>query len=98
MDQALDTNSFDVKALRDRIGWTQEQVATYLGVNRSVISRLEAGQPISGPVRRLLAILSAAADKGIADTLLAVRVAEAPESLVTGTLAGAERSEGEAAA
>ncbi|RWP31783.1 MAG: XRE family transcriptional regulator [Mesorhizobium sp.] len=62
--------SFDVKALRERIGWTQEQLAQFLGVDRSSISRMENGQTLSGPVLRLLIILAAAADAGTADTLL----------------------------
>lgn len=66
MDQA-----FNVKTLRERIGWTQEQLAQYLGgVDRSMISRLENGQPMSGPVARLIAMLATAADNGTADALL----------------------------
>lgn len=67
--------AFDVKALRERIGWTQEQLAQYLGgVDRSMISRLENGQPMSGPVARLMAMLAAAADEGTADALLEAAV------------------------
>ncbi|MER8941319.1 helix-turn-helix transcriptional regulator [Mesorhizobium sp. M0174] len=62
--------SFEVKALRERIGWTQEQLAQYLGVDRSSISRMENGQTLSGPVLRLLVILAAAADAGTTDALL----------------------------
>lgn len=62
--------SFDVRALRERIGWTQEQMARYLGVDRSSVSRMENGQTLSGPVSRLIVILAAAADAGTAEALL----------------------------
>ncbi|WP_245449607.1 hypothetical protein [Rhizobium leguminosarum] len=32
-------------------------MAEYLGVDRSSISRMENGQPVSGPVERLLSML-----------------------------------------
>lgn len=64
--------SLDIKALRERIGWTQEQLALYLGgVDRSMISRLENGQSMSGPVARLMTMLAEAAEAGTADALLA---------------------------
>jgi DNA-binding transcriptional regulator YiaG len=65
----------DIKALRERIGWTQEQVARYLGVDRSMISRMENGQPMSGPVARLISMLAAAAEAGTADALLVIEPA-----------------------
>ncbi|EHK56842.1 hypothetical protein MAXJ12_12812 [Mesorhizobium alhagi CCNWXJ12-2] len=65
----MDHNPFDVRALRDRIGWTQDRLARFLGVDRSSISRMENGQALSGPVRRLLALLTEAADNGTADAL-----------------------------
>jgi transcriptional regulator with XRE-family HTH domain len=71
--------SFDVKALRERIGWTQEQMARYLGVDRSSVSRMENGQALSGPVLRLIVILAAAADAGTADALL-TETSAAPEA------------------
>lgn len=49
----------DVKALRTSRGWTQDQMATYLGLDRSSVSRIENGAEISGPVRRLLDLLAA---------------------------------------
>lgn len=52
-------DEFDIRALRERIGWTQEQLAEFLGLDRSTVSRIENGQPVSGPVRRLLDSLAA---------------------------------------
>lgn len=53
----------DIVALRKRLEWTQEQLAEYLGVDRSNVSRMEAGQSsVRGPVRRLLAQLSETPD------------------------------------
>jgi len=62
-------HSFDVKALRERIGWKQGRLARYLGVDRSSVSRMENGQPVSGPALRLLEMLCDAADKGLANEL-----------------------------
>jgi transcriptional regulator with XRE-family HTH domain len=44
----------DILALRDKLDWTQEQLAEYLGLDRSSVSRMENGQPPKGPTRRLL--------------------------------------------
>lgn len=44
----------DVKAIREERGWTQAQLGDYLGIDRSSVSRMESGGPISGPVTRLL--------------------------------------------
>lgn len=52
--------SIDVKALRERKGWKQEQLAEFLGVDRSSVSRMENGQAPSGPVRKLLENLASA--------------------------------------
>lgn len=53
------TSDIDVKALRAAKGWTQDQMAEYLGLDRSSVSRIENGSEISGPVRRLLELLQA---------------------------------------
>ena len=45
---------FDVKSLRERLGWTQERLAAELGVDRSMVSRIESGRPTSGSVLILL--------------------------------------------
>jgi DNA-binding XRE family transcriptional regulator len=50
---------FDIRTLREKLGWTQDHLAEYLGVDRSSISRMEHGQPARGPVLRLLAALEA---------------------------------------
>jgi transcriptional regulator with XRE-family HTH domain len=44
----------DVKAIRERRQWTQEQMAEYLGLDRSTVSRLERGQAPTGSTRILL--------------------------------------------
>nr|WP_047573240.1 helix-turn-helix transcriptional regulator [Methylobacterium sp. ZNC0032] len=43
--------------LRLAKGWTQPQLAEFLGVRQATISRLENGQAESGPVSRLLDLL-----------------------------------------
>lgn len=45
--------------LRLAKGWAQPQLAEYLGVTQATVSRLENGQDESGPVSRLLDLLSA---------------------------------------
>jgi transcriptional regulator with XRE-family HTH domain len=50
----------DIRTLRHRRGWTQQAMAHYLGVDRSTVSRLEAGQAPSGPTEKLLAALETA--------------------------------------
>ena len=47
-------DDFDVKALRERLGWTQERLAAELGLDRSSISRMEGGQAPKGPTLKLL--------------------------------------------
>ncbi|WP_350223804.1 helix-turn-helix transcriptional regulator [Rhizobium sp. CNPSo 4039] len=47
----------DIRTLRVRLAWTQDQLADYLGVDRSSVSRMENGGPMNGPVSRLLALL-----------------------------------------
>jgi transcriptional regulator with XRE-family HTH domain len=48
----------DIKLLREKHGWTQDQLAEQLGVDRSSISRMENGGRVRGPVRKLLEKLS----------------------------------------
>jgi transcriptional regulator with XRE-family HTH domain len=47
------------KSLRDRLNWSQQKLADYLGVAQSAVARLEGGQKESGPVHKLLDILEA---------------------------------------
>jgi transcriptional regulator with XRE-family HTH domain len=49
----------DVRAMRRRHGWTQQEMAEYLGVDRSTVSRLEAGQTPTGSTEKLLTALEA---------------------------------------
>lgn len=44
----------DPKKVRDDQGWTQAQMADYLGCDQATVSRIERGGPISGPIDRLL--------------------------------------------
>jgi transcriptional regulator with XRE-family HTH domain len=44
----------DVKSLRESLGWTQERLAEELGLDRSTVSRLEAGQEPHGSTGILL--------------------------------------------
>lgn len=49
---------YDVASLRKARGWSQVQMADFLGVNQSTVSRMENGEAPSGPVLRLLAMLA----------------------------------------
>jgi DNA-binding XRE family transcriptional regulator len=44
----------DPKAIRERQGWSQPEMARRLGCDQSTVSRIERGAPISGPIRLLL--------------------------------------------
>jgi transcriptional regulator with XRE-family HTH domain len=48
------TKRLDIKALRKRLKWSQLQLAEYLGLDRSAVSRMENGQEPKGPTLRLL--------------------------------------------
>ena len=48
----------DVKALRERLGWTQDDLAKELGLDRSSVSRLEHGQKAKGPTARMLKMIA----------------------------------------
>ncbi len=45
--------------LRQARNWPQHRMADYLGVSQPTVTRLEAGQPESGPISRLLDLLDA---------------------------------------
>jgi transcriptional regulator with XRE-family HTH domain len=53
------SHEIDLKALRERCGWSQEQMADFLGLDRSSVSRMENGQKPKGPTLRLLQKLAA---------------------------------------
>ncbi|TJV51119.1 MAG: helix-turn-helix transcriptional regulator [Mesorhizobium sp.] len=46
-----------VKAFREAHGWSQQQLASELGVDQATVSRIENGAEPSKPVRRLLMML-----------------------------------------
>lgn len=54
MHDARMDDLIDVKSLRERFGWTQDQMALELGCDRSTVSRMEAGQEPSGATKILL--------------------------------------------
>lgn len=47
----------DIREIREAKNWTQDQMADYLGLDRSSVSRMECGRPPSGPVEKLLQLL-----------------------------------------
>lgn len=53
-NRIMNDGPLDIKALREKLGWTQEQMAEYLGLDRSSVSRMESGQEPKGPARKLL--------------------------------------------
>jgi transcriptional regulator with XRE-family HTH domain len=61
-----ETTTTEIERLRRDLGWTQSRMAEYLAVDQSMISRLENGDEPSGPVQKLLRILSANKDLHIA--------------------------------
>lgn len=42
------------KSIRDRLDWSQAELADFLGLSQPAVARCEAGNPESGPVARLL--------------------------------------------
>ncbi|WP_068318957.1 helix-turn-helix domain-containing protein [Polycladidibacter hongkongensis] len=53
----MDSNQ--VKNLRERLGWSQSDMAMFLGVKQPTVFRMEQGSTISGPTLRLLCLLQA---------------------------------------
>lgn len=50
-------HQIDIRGLRARLNWTQEQLAEYLGLDRSSVSRMEREEEPtrpSGPAKKLL--------------------------------------------
>ncbi|TPJ98642.1 MULTISPECIES: helix-turn-helix transcriptional regulator [unclassified Mesorhizobium] len=69
MDHPFDVETaVDVVALRGELGWTQQQLAEFCGVDRSTVSTWETRPPTKGPalilLRQLQASLSDAARPG----------------------------------
>jgi DNA-binding transcriptional regulator YiaG len=46
-----------IKALRQKLGWSQAKLADHLGVSQPTVFRFESGDPIPGPASRLLEML-----------------------------------------
>jgi len=51
--------SINVVQLREALGWTQQQLAAYCGVDRSTVSKWEGEPPTKGPALILLGQLQA---------------------------------------
>jgi len=51
-----------IAALLKALDWPHKRLATHLGVDRSVVTKMVGGQGESGPVRRLLDLLAAQHD------------------------------------
>jgi transcriptional regulator with XRE-family HTH domain len=60
--------SIDIKALRESFGWRQEQLAEFLGVDRSSVSRMENGRQPRPAVRKRLESLVANAPSSLEKT------------------------------
>lgn len=50
----MDAGIINIIALRERLGWTQQQLAEHCGVDRSTVSKWEAEPPTKGPALILL--------------------------------------------
>ena len=57
MDSAPNFDAALVKALRKDRGWTQAELADFLGCSQPTVSKIEKGADISRPYRKLLASL-----------------------------------------
>jgi len=63
------TDPLDIKELRERVNWSQDRLAEFLGMDRSSVSHMENGRPPRGPAKRLLDMLAAAAEADTVDAL-----------------------------
>lgn len=50
----LSQKAFDVRKLRESLGFSQDTLAEQVGVNQATIHRWENGQRVPGPARKLL--------------------------------------------
>lgn len=48
----------DARSLRTRLGWSQKDVAEYIGCDQATVSRIENGQEPSGPIGRMFEVLA----------------------------------------
>lgn len=54
-DMAITFSAADVKAIRESLGWTQEELASHLGVTRTLVTHWESGlRTPTGPAAILL--------------------------------------------
>jgi transcriptional regulator with XRE-family HTH domain len=81
----MTTGGIDLIALRDTLGWTQQQVADYCGTDRSTVSRWEKDPPSKGPALILLRQL-----RDHAETLVGTPVSSFPQDADRVSTAGAE--------
>ena len=51
-------HAIDMRSLRKGLGWSQGQMADYLGIDRSSVAHMEKNRPVPGPVRKLLAAIT----------------------------------------
>lgn len=63
--------NIDIRDLRSRLNWKRSELAAYLRIDLSTVSRLENGQVPHGSTGRLLELLErASTDDGIMSVLL----------------------------
>lgn len=51
--------SDEIKGFRERRGWSQQELASRIGVDQATVSRIERGGQVAKPVRLLLERLMA---------------------------------------
>ena len=66
----MEAAPINVRELRERLKWTQDQLAEHLGLDRSSVARMETGQAPTGPVGKLLRALADSASSSHLTTSL----------------------------
>lgn len=67
----------DIRDLRSRLKWKRSDLAKYLGLDLSTVSRLENGQAPNGSTNRLLQLLKhASVDRAFLNVLTSVQRSE----------------------
>lgn len=67
----------DIRDLRSRLKWKRSDLANYLGLDLSTVSRLENGQTPNGSTNRLLQLLNyASVDRAFLNVLTSVHRGE----------------------